>query len=155
MSGTGHSIKSMSPSGNQLIDGQQSGLGWNDSLVTYSFPLSGSQYNYGNERISFGRVSSLQQTAARFALDKADGNSANDGFSVEGFTDQTIVLTSASNAHVRLGESDAPYTAWAYYPATGNWGGASGSATPSIIARRSPATTNGRRFCTRSVMPSA
>ncbi len=116
MSGTGNSVKSVAPSGNQLIDGQLIATAWADSTVTYSFPLSAAQYNYGSERFSFGPVSSLQQSAARFALDKSDGNSVNDGFSFEGFTQQNVALTTATNAHIRLGESDAPFTAWAYYP---------------------------------------
>lgn len=118
MSGSGNSVKTVSPSGEQLIDGQLIGTAWSDATVTYSFPLSAAQYNYGSERFSFGSVSSQQQAAARFALDRSDGNAANDGFSIEGFTEQNIALTTATNANVRLGESDAPFTAWAYYPDT-------------------------------------
>ncbi|MEQ8654682.1 MAG: M10 family metallopeptidase [Kiloniellales bacterium] len=116
MSGTGNSIKGVGPSGNQLIDGQLIGTAWAGPTVTYSFPLNASQYTYGSERLTFGPVSSQQQTAARFALDKNDGNGANDGFSLEGFTQENVALTTATNAHVRLGESSAPFTAWAYYP---------------------------------------
>ncbi len=116
MSGTGNSIKTIGPSGEQLIDAQLIGTAWDAQTITYSFPLSGAEYKYGSERFSFGPISPQQQTAARFALEKSDGNSANDGFSVEGFTDQAFALTTANNAHVRIGESDVPYTAWAYYP---------------------------------------
>ncbi len=49
-------------------------------------------------------------------MDTAFGNSANDGFSVEGFTNVNFVRTTATKAHIRLANSDDPSVAYAYYP---------------------------------------
>ena len=58
----------------------------------------------------------MQKDAARWALDTAYGNSANNGFSIEGFTNLTISYTTAANANLRYAESSEPSTAWAYGP---------------------------------------
>ncbi|MCK4712458.1 MAG: M10 family metallopeptidase, partial [Marinosulfonomonas sp.] len=123
MSGTGNSTISVPATGDQLIDGVLSGIAWGDTVVTYSFPTSageyGSQASYSpyGELATFGTISLLQQNAARWALDTAYGNSANDGFSVEGFTNLTIEYTTDANANIRYGETDAANpTAYAYYP---------------------------------------
>lgn len=123
MSGTGHSTKFVASTGDQAVDGVLSSIGWNAATIYYSFPTANGEYTYGTERNTFGTVSSLQQTATHFALNADDGNAANDGFSLEGFTSLAVVLTSAANAHIRLAESSAPPTAWAYYPSTDSWGG--------------------------------
>ena len=126
MSGTGHSIKGVSSAGDQTINGVLRGLAWNDGTIYYSFPSNNSEYSYGGEPSSFGTISSLQETAAHRALNTAgytNGNSAQDGFSVEGFTNLNIVYTNSTGAHLRLAESNAPSTAWAYYPSTGSTGG--------------------------------
>lgn len=123
MSGTGHTHKNVGPTGTQLIDGLISGNAWGDTSLTFSFPTSRGEFNYMHWSDSFAPISLMQQNAARWTLDQGFGNAANDGFSVEGFTNLTINHTGAANAHIRLAESDnANPTAYAYYP--GTWSGA-------------------------------
>ncbi len=127
MSGSGHSITSTSTTGTQLIDGVIDSTAWADSTLTFSFPTSTGQYNYSGEKATLSTLPVNQQTAARFALDTGYGTSANDGFSVEGFTNLTINYTTAWDAHIRLADTNSsPWgfsTAWAYGPSTGDWGG--------------------------------
>ncbi len=123
MSGTGHSTKNISATGDQTIDGVLKGIAWNGGSITFSFPASNAEYTYSGEPDSFGTISTAQENMVRATLDTAYGNSANDGFSVEGFTNLSISFTAATNANLRYGESDDPSTAWAYYPFTGNDGG--------------------------------
>ncbi len=123
MSGTGHTTKYVASTGDQTIDGVLSGTAWNDATLYYSFPTSASEYTYGTEKNTLSSISALQETAAHTALNIDDGNAANDGFSLEGFTNLNVEYTTNTNAHLRLAQSDAPSTAWAYYPSTSNAGG--------------------------------
>lgn len=123
MTGTGKVIKTINKTGITTIDGVLSGSAWSGSL-TYSFPTSSSAYDYTGEPDSgFGTISSLQQSAARFALDTAFGNAANNGFSVEGFTNLAVSQGSTTTANLRFAESDMPSTAWAYYPGNSSQSG--------------------------------
>ena len=92
------------------------GVSW-DGPITYSFPLSASDYNYTYEtQKDFAAATVEQQNAALFAIEQSAGNAADDGFSVEGFTAVDISLGSAATAHLRFAQSDAPATAYAYMP---------------------------------------
>lgn len=127
MTGIGKATKTISPTG-QKIDSLFTGSAWSGS-ITYAFTTSssnygGTSYSYDNEHLNgFRAVSEALKTAGRFALDIADGNSANDGFSVEGFTNVSIAVGSATTATVRFAESNAPNTAWGYYPSVSTAGG--------------------------------
>ena len=123
MTGIGKTTKTIGSTGNGLIDGVLSGSAWSGS-VTFAFPTTSSAYSYTGEPDSgFGTISTLQQSAARFALDTAFGSSANNGFSVEGFTGLSVSQGSATTSNLRFAESDMPPTAWAYYPSTGETSG--------------------------------
>ncbi len=125
MSGTGNSTKAVAATGDQYIDGLLGGVAWNDATIYYSFPTSASEYSYdfNGEVNSFGTISAAQETAAHFALNADVGSAASAGFSVEGFTATTFTYTTATKAHIRFADSDVPSTAWAYYPATADYGG--------------------------------
>lgn len=118
MSGTGKSIKIVKPTGNSLIDGVLSNAAWN-GLITYAFPTAAGSYSYSGEKNSgFAAVSAAQKNAALFAMEQSFGSAANDGFSVEGFTNASFALGSANTATVRFAQSSLPKTAYAYYPGT-------------------------------------
>ncbi|MCA1406284.1 M10 family metallopeptidase [Ensifer sp. IC3342] len=118
MSGTGKSIKIVKPTGNGLIDGVLSNIAWNGT-ITYAFPTAAGSYSYSGEKNSgFAAVSAAQKNAALFAMEQSFGSAANDGFSVEGFTNASFALGSANTATVRFAQSSVPQTAYAYYPGT-------------------------------------
>ncbi|WP_281069176.1 M10 family metallopeptidase C-terminal domain-containing protein [Rhizobium sp. CIAT894] len=56
-------------------------------------------------------------------MEQSYGNAANDGFSVEGFTNANFTAGSADTATVRFAQSSMPPTAWTYYPGTGAYSG--------------------------------
>ncbi|MEZ2133146.1 M10 family metallopeptidase C-terminal domain-containing protein, partial [Sinorhizobium sp. CB9] len=115
--------KNVSLTGDQKIDGLLSGYAW-DSTITYSFPTSSTSYSYSGEKdYGFSSISAQQQSAALFLMEQSYGNTANDGFSVEGFTNANFVAGSVDTASVRFAQSWYPPTAWAYYPSTESSGG--------------------------------
>ena len=123
MTGIGKVTKTITASGTQTIDGLLSGKAWSGT-ITYAFPTSSGSYTYtGEPDDNFGTISTQQQNAAKFALDIAFGSAANDGFSVEGFTNVAISAGGATDSNLRFAASDTPPTAWAYYPSTGDQGG--------------------------------
>ncbi|OAP39871.1 protease [Sinorhizobium glycinis] len=124
MSGTGKTVNTVSTTGNGLIDGVLSGSAWG-LTITYAFPGSSSSYSYSGEKDNgFAQISSAQMNAARFAMEEKYGSAANDGFSVEGFTNARFDETSSTtSATIRFAQSTLPETAWAYLPDSGAWGG--------------------------------
>ncbi|WP_259667927.1 hypothetical protein [Rhizobium lentis] len=55
--------------------------------ITYAFPTTSSSYDYNGEKnYSFSPISSQQQSLALYFMEQSYGSAANDGFSVEGFT---------------------------------------------------------------------
>lgn len=123
MTGTGKTTKTVTATGTQTTDGLFFGTAW-DGPITYAFPTASSDYSYTGEPTNvFGTVSTLQQNAAKFALDTAFGTAANDGFSVEGFTNVTISGGSNTTATLRFAETDGSGTAHAYFPTTAAVGG--------------------------------
>jgi len=120
MSGTGHNVTTPTSTGNQIIDGLLSDSAWVAS-IEYSFPTGPNEYT-GNglysESTTFRKVSAIQEAGVRWILDTAYGTSANDGFSVEGFTNLQVSHTTSEGAHLRFAGSDEPSTAWAYLPGT-------------------------------------
>jgi len=124
MTGTNKTSKFVTDTGNQLIDGVISTYAWGGTSITYAFPTSTSSYSYTDETSNnFASISLAQEKAARFALDKSTGNAANDGFSVEGFTNIGISEGSDSTANLRFAQSGKPPTAYASYPFTNDRAG--------------------------------
>ncbi|WP_018237118.1 M10 family metallopeptidase C-terminal domain-containing protein [Ensifer sp. BR816] len=116
MSGTGKTGKILNTTGNSLIDGVLSGYAWTGT-ITYAFPASKSSYSYSGEKDNgFAAVSQAQINTALFAMEQSFGSAANDGFSVEGFTNANFTAGSASSATIRFAQSNEPDTAWAYLP---------------------------------------
>ncbi|NNU67869.1 RTX toxin, partial [Rhizobium sp. WYCCWR 11152] len=116
-------MKYVNSTGDQRIDGLLSGVAW-DGTITYAFPTLSTSYSYNGEKdFDFSSISSQQQSAALFFMEQSYGNAANDGFSVEGFTNADFVAGSADTATVRFAQSSLPPTAWAYYPDAGISGG--------------------------------
>lgn len=118
MTGTSKQTKTIADASSDLVNGVLSGSAWSGGSITFSFPNSTSHYTYSAEPGNgFNAISLAQQGAARFALDKGYGTSANDGFSVEGFTNLGVSQGTATTANIRFAESDAAApTAYAYYP---------------------------------------
>ncbi|WP_244956111.1 M10 family metallopeptidase C-terminal domain-containing protein, partial [Rhizobium changzhiense] len=116
-------MKYVNSTGNQRIDGLLSGVAW-DGTITYAFPTLSTSYSYSGEKdFDFSSISSQQQSVALFFMEQSYGNAANDGFSVEGFTNANFEAGSADTATVRFAQSWLPETAWAYYPDAGISGG--------------------------------
>ncbi|WP_342588882.1 M10 family metallopeptidase, partial [Neorhizobium tomejilense] len=125
MTGIITSTKNVPLTGDQKIDGLISGYAW-DGTITYAFPTSSTSYSYSGERdFGFSSISSQQQAAALILMEQSYGNTANDGFSIEGFTNADFVVGDVNTATVRFAQSSDPdlSTAWAYFPSTGSAGG--------------------------------
>jgi len=92
---------------------------WGTNKLTYSFPSYSSYYSgfYGDgEPLNrFGAFLSAQKEAARAALKLYA--------SVATLTFQEITETSSQHADIRFARSDAPSTAWAYFPSVSDEGG--------------------------------
>ncbi|MBB5538122.1 M10 family metallopeptidase [Rhizobium giardinii] len=107
MTGTNKTTTIISATGNSLIDGVLTDTAWGDSTITYAFPTSASSYSYGPEKnVGFAAVSNAQINAALFTLEQSYGSAANDGFSVEGFTNVSFASGDSSSANIRLAQSD-------------------------------------------------
>lgn len=118
-------VGTVSKSGNALADGVLSGYAWAGSSIEYAFPTKKGSYQYSGERDQkFSPVNEKIRDAVRETLDKNYGNSGNDGFSVEGFTNLKISKGNDAKSELRFAESAAADpTAYAYYPSSGDWGG--------------------------------
>ncbi|WP_052272475.1 M10 family metallopeptidase [Leisingera sp. ANG-M7] len=94
------------------VDGILWGTKWADSSLTYSFPDSASDYSYSSIfgldlTGSFSGFNSAQQAAATYALDTSDGNTANDGFAVEGFTNLSLSYDDSGAGTLRYANTSA------------------------------------------------
>ncbi|WP_330166541.1 M10 family metallopeptidase [Rhizobium sp. GN54] len=120
MTGINKSTKTVSATGNDVIDAVLGDTAWSGT-VTYAFPTSQSAYGYSQYEPSqgFGAVSAKVKEAALFAMEQSYGSKANDGFSVEGFTGLNLSAGSQTSANLRFAKStyDNP-TAKAYFPGT-------------------------------------
>ncbi|ANM09260.1 MULTISPECIES: M10 family metallopeptidase C-terminal domain-containing protein [unclassified Rhizobium] len=122
--------KSVNTTGDAKVDGLFSGTAW-DGTITYAFPTTSSSYVddgvnlYYEKYYSFTPISSQQQSHALFFMEQSYGSAANDGFSVEGFTNANFEAGSANTATVRFAQTSDPYldTAGAYFPAADGRGG--------------------------------
>ncbi|MGO6835997.1 M10 family metallopeptidase, partial [Rhizobium ruizarguesonis] len=117
------SIEVVSMTGDEKIDGIFDYFAW-DGTITSAFPTTSGSYAYSGEKdYGFSSISSQQQSFALFFMEQSYGNAANDGFSVEGFTNANFEAGSANTATVRFAQSSQPPTAWAYTPNAGGPGG--------------------------------
>jgi serralysin len=101
------------------MDGVMSGGKWAVSGLTFSFPTSassyGSGYGSGEPGNGFEAFNAAQQIAVREVLKQYSA--------VTNLTFTEIAETSTQHADLRFAESNAPGTAWAYYPTTRAEGG--------------------------------
>ncbi|RSB96643.1 RTX toxin [Rhizobium sophoriradicis] len=117
------STKDVSLTGDQKVEGLVNGTAW-DGTITYAFPTTSTSYTYSGEKNhAFSSISSQQRSLALFFMEESYGSAANDGFSVEGFTNANFEAGSANTATVRFAQSSLPSTAWAYTPNIGGHGG--------------------------------
>jgi serralysin len=116
MTGTAKTITAVSATGDSMIDGVLYGYAWSGA-ITYAFPTKAADYSYTTESSqNFAAATTQQKNAALFAVEQSYGTAANDGFSVEGFTNATFSAASTTTATLRFAQSDAPSTAYAYMP---------------------------------------
>jgi serralysin len=109
-----------SPTSDPLLNGVLSGVKWATGSLTFSFPSAGSlygagTYGSGEPTTGFEAFNAVQESAARSIL-KIYSSVANVTFS-------EVAETSSVHGDLRYAESDAPSTAWAYYPSTSALGG--------------------------------
>ncbi|TDE38353.1 M10 family metallopeptidase [Antarcticimicrobium sediminis] len=130
MSGTGHTTTWTTASGDARVDGILYGTHWADPTLTYSFPSTSGEYDPSDgagEAAGLFAATPAIRDAAGFALDRATGTAADDGFSVEGFTGLRVKVTTLEQAHIRVAQTTQdPYgygTAWGYFPSTYDSGG--------------------------------
>ena len=118
-------VGTVGKSSDPLADGVLSGYEWSGGSITYAFPDSKGDYSYKGEKDhKFAPVNDKIENAARQVLDKDYGGTANDAFSVEGFTNLAVSQGTDKTADIRYAESSsANPTAYAYYPAGGAIGG--------------------------------
>jgi serralysin len=123
MTGTSHTVSAITKSDVVMANGIMTGLAWSGT-ITYAFPTSASDYSYtGAPSNGFAAIGAAQQANALFALEVDNGNSADDGFSVEGFTLANFESGDASTSTLRFAQSNDPATAYAYFPTTAAQGG--------------------------------
>ena len=111
MSALATPTKTVDATGSIFVDSVLVGTGWDASTVTYAFPTFVTDYSYNKYSSGFNTVSVDQKNAALFAMEKSFGGSANDGFSVEGFTNLNFAEGNSTNATFRFAESSVPDTA--------------------------------------------
>lgn len=105
--------------GDPYVDSVLSGVKWGTGSLTFSFPIATSTYGFsygsGEPANNFKAFTAIQQDATRIIL---QGYSAVANLT---FTEDTE--TDTKHAALRYGMSDAPSTAWAYYPSFSELGG--------------------------------
>ena len=112
-------VSSFSPTSDPYLNGVLSGIKWATGSLTFSFPsagtLYGSWYGSGEPTKNFEAFTAAQQTAVRAVLQMYS--------SVANLAFTEVTETSSVHGDLRYAESDAPSTAWAYYPSTSSLGG--------------------------------
>lgn len=89
----------------EFQNGLLTGVAWSAKHITYGFPSMASDYNYGPFKSTFSAFSPAQERAVSWILDKDFGGQANNGFSIEGFTNLQISEGSGRNSVLRYAES--------------------------------------------------
>lgn len=112
-------VSTYSPTGDLYVDAVLSGVKWGTNSLTFSFPTDpsyyGASYGSGEPSNNFEAFTSVQQVAVRSIL-TMDAAVAN-------LTFTEVTETPSQHGDLRFAESDAPGTAWAYYPSTSALGG--------------------------------
>jgi serralysin len=102
----------ISLSGNAYVDGILGDTRWATNTLTYSFPASASNYGtpYGNGEPgnNFGVLNATQQATVVSVLAMYA--------SVANLTFTATTESNSNHGDIRFARSDAPSTAWAYYP---------------------------------------
>jgi serralysin len=111
---------SVTASGNQDIDGLLYTQKWAVSSLSFSFPTSASFYSAGSApngetTDNFGALNTTQQNYVRSALQQYSA--------VIPVTFTEVTETASNHADLRFALSDAPSTAWAYFPTSASYGG--------------------------------
>ncbi|MDB5541126.1 MAG: serralysin [Devosia sp.] len=113
------SVSTVSRTGNVYVDGVLGDYKWATTSLTYSFPTSasfyGTGYRSGEPATNFGALNPAQVQMAKTAY-AAYAAVAN-------LTFTQITESSTTHADLRVALSDAPGTAWGYYPSTAASGG--------------------------------
>jgi len=101
------------------INGILSGIAWDATELTFSFPTAGSNYGaaYGDQNavLGFQVLTAEQQAVFRYALKLIA--------EYTGLTFTEITETDTVHATLRFAGSTAPSTSYAYYPSTNDLGG--------------------------------
>src|SRR5215207_6791177 len=112
-------IQTVNQTGNPYIDGVLGDAKWAVNSFTYSFPTSGSfygsSYGYDENADNFAVFNYAQKAAVRSVLSLYS--------SITNLSFAEIAETSTHHATLRFAMSDAPSTAWAYFPTTAAEGG--------------------------------
>ncbi len=112
-------VQTYSSTGNAYTDGILGNFRWVPSDLTYSFPTTSSAYeaSYGDGEAAkgFGAFNGTQQAVTRSALSLFSA--------VSNLTFREISGSNTPSADLRFAQSDAPSTAWAYFPTTDATGG--------------------------------
>ncbi len=112
-------VQTYSSTGNTYIDAILGDFRWVPSDLTYSFPTASSAYevSYGDGEAAkgFGAFNGTQQAVTRSALNLFSA--------VSNLTFRETGGSSTPSADLRFAQSDAPSTAWAYFPTTDATGG--------------------------------
>ncbi|MGD9502765.1 MAG: M10 family metallopeptidase, partial [Methyloceanibacter sp.] len=110
---------SVTPTGNLYIDGVLNGTRWASGSLTFSFPSDasyyGSSYGIGQPTNNFAAFNAEQQAATRTILQSYA--------SVANLTFTEVTETATQHGDLRLAETGAVGTAYAYYPSTAPEGG--------------------------------
>src|SRR5215216_4043470 len=106
---------SVSASGSEIINGLLSGFRWTATNLTFSFPDNSIAYGYNGEKSSFealdpGTIAAVRSALASYAA-------------VSGLVFTELTGVASPLAVLRFADSDAPSTAWSYYPEESEWGG--------------------------------
>jgi serralysin len=113
------STTTFAPTGNAAIDGILGGTKWAVTSLTYSFPTSASYYDIGygsgEPDDNFGVLNTTQQAAVRSIL---TAYAVVSNLQFTGITE-----SSSQEGDLRFAMSDAPGTAWGYYPSRASEGG--------------------------------
>lgn len=112
--GTSFPVSDVSGDGIQIQDAVLSGYKWNTTQLTFSFPDSMSDYEYGRSG-TFEAFNSAQKAAALYALDM-----------IAQYTQVRFTQLTGSqdrDADIRLAEESSAPTAYAYYPSSSAQGG--------------------------------
>ena len=125
MSGFGHNFYYTQSTGSSAVDGVLGDTAWADGTIYYSVPRNVFEYSNSysqGEHQAFFPTNNTQGVVIDFALDTGPGPAANDGFSVEGFTQLNVEYTTSAYATIRVNQTTLdPYnygTAWGFFPSS-------------------------------------